>query len=211
MLPPLSERQRDLVALLTGMDRCLAWSSIAVFPLCAAMGVSIQPLVALLLGAVWQPSGEAALPLIALTVWLFLAFPAGVAVIARGEARYTLTANVAGTVATAVGVLLVRPATPLAAVLVWLGAQAFVSPYVLLTNAKVLHTTALRPLRAGVPLLVISALATCAAFVLPGVLGEPQSPAWLLVLRLAIVATICLPAMFAAAPPALFRRALAPH
>ena len=74
------------------------------------------------------------MPLIALTAWLFLAFPAGVAVIARGEPRYTLIANIAGTVATVVGVLLIRPASPLHAVLVWLGAQVFVSPYVLLAE-----------------------------------------------------------------------------
>ena len=114
----------------------------------------------MLLGPVWQPSGVAALPLIALTAWLFLAFPAGVAVIARGEPRYTLIANIAGTMATVLGVLLIRPATPLHAVLVWLGAQAFVSPYLLLANARVLHTTPLRPLRAGVPLLAASLLAT---------------------------------------------------
>ncbi len=77
MLPLLSERQDDLPALRAGMDRCLAWSSILAFPLCAVMAVTVQPLVASLLGPVWQPSGEAALPLIALTAWLFLAFPAG--------------------------------------------------------------------------------------------------------------------------------------
>ena len=112
MLPLLSERQDDLPALQALMDRCLAWSSLLAFPLCAAMAVTIQPLIATLLGPVWQPAGVAALPLIALTAWLFLAFPAGVAVIARGEARYTLIANTAGTVATIAGVLLVRPAIP---------------------------------------------------------------------------------------------------
>ncbi len=135
------------------MDRCLAWSSFVAFPLCAAMAVSIQPLVTLLLGPVWQPSGIASLPLIALTAWLFLAFPAGVGVIARGEPRYTLIANIAGTTATAVGVLLLQPGNPLQAVLVWLGAQVFVSPYILWANGRVLGTTPLRPLRAGVPLL----------------------------------------------------------
>jgi len=55
-----------------------------------------------------------------------------------------------------IGVLLVRPATPLQAVLVWLGAQMFVSPYILCTNARVLDTTPLRPLRAGVPVLAVS-------------------------------------------------------
>ena len=207
MLPLLSERQDDLPALQALMDRCLAWSSLLAFPLCAAMAVTIQPLIATLLGPVWQPSGVAALPLIALTAWLFLAFPAGVAVIARGEARYTLIANTAGTVATVAGVLLVRPATPLHAVLVWLGAQAFVSPYVMLANARVLRTTPLRPLRAGLSLLAASSLATVAAFVVPQAVGEPDSPAWLLVFRLAIVAAAGIPfALLAAAPIGWFNR-----
>jgi PST family polysaccharide transporter len=207
MLPLLSERQDDLPALQALMDRCLAWSSLLAFPLCAAMAVTIQPLIATLLGPVWQPAGVAALPLIALTAWLFLAFPAGVAVIARGEARYTLIANTAGTVATIAGVLLVRPAIPLHAVLVWLGAQAFVSPYVMLANARVLRTTPLRPLRAGLSLLAASSLATVAAFVVPQAVGEPDSPAWLLVFRLAIVAAAGIPfALLAAAPIGWFNR-----
>ena len=207
MLPLLSERQDDLPALQALMDRCLAWSSLLAFPLCAAMAVTIQPLIATLLGPVWQPAGVAALPLIALTAWLFLAFPAGVAVIARGEARYTLIANTAGTVATVAGVLLVRPAIPLHAVLVWLGAQAFVSPYVMLANARVLRTTPLRPLRAGLSLLAASSLATVAAFVVPQAVGEPDSPAWLLVFRLAIVAAAGIPfALLAAAPIGWFNR-----
>ena len=207
MLPLLSERQDDLPALQALMDRCLAWSSLLAFPLCAAMAVTIQPLIATLLGPVWQPAGVAALPLIALTAWLFLAFPAGVAVIARGEARYTLIANTAGTVATVAGVLLIHPATPLHAVLVWLGAQAFVSPYVMLANARVLRTTPLRPLRAGLSLLAAASLATVAAFVVPQAVGEPASPAWLLVFRLSIVAAAGIPfALLAATPIGLFNR-----
>ncbi len=189
MLPLLSERQHDLPRLHAAMDRCLAWSSVAVFPLCAAMAVAIQPLVALLLGPVWQPSGDAALPLVALAAWLFLAFPAGVAVVACGVPRYTLIANIAGTTATALGVLLIRPTTPLHAVLVWLGAQAFISPYVLFANARVLGTTPLRPLRAGMTMLATSLLATAVAFAMP----QLASHAWSLVLRLSIVASICSP------------------
>ena len=212
MLPQLSERQNDLAALRAGMDRCLAWSSILAFPLCAVMAVSVQPLVAGLLGPVWQPSGEAALPLIALTAWLFLAFPVGVAVVARGVTGYALTANVAGIVATVSGVLLIRPATSLQAVLVWLGAQAFVSPYVLLTSARVLRTPVLRPLRAGVPLALASLLSTVAAFTVPLAIGEPASPLWLTVFRLAIIAAVCVPAMtIAAAPVEFFRRAAVPR
>jgi O-antigen/teichoic acid export membrane protein len=208
MLPLLSELQDDLPALRAGVDRCLAWSSLLAFPLCAAMAVTIEPLVATLLGPVWQPSGVAALPLIALTTWLFLAFPAGVAVIARGEPRYALFANIAGTVATVFGVLLIRPASPLHAVLVWLGAQMFVSPYILHANARVLGTTPLQPLRAGMPLLAVSLLATVAAFAVPRAIGEPVSSAWLLIFRLSIVAAVYVPlALLTAAPIGFVRRA----
>jgi O-antigen/teichoic acid export membrane protein len=196
MLPMLSEHQDDLTALHDATDRCLAWSSLFTFPLCAALAVSIQPVVAILLGPVWQPSGTTALPLIALAAWLFLTFPAGVAVVARGQPHYTLIANIAGTVATALGVLLIRPATPLHAVLVWLGAQIFVTPYVLQTNARVLGTTLFRPLRAGMPMMRASLLAVVAAMVFPRMIGEPASPAGLLVIRLAVVVTIVVPVAF---------------
>ena len=191
MLPLLSEQKDDIARLHAAMDRCLAWSSLLAFPLCAVMAVAIQPLVSILLGPVWQPSGVASLPLIALTAWLFLAFPAGVGVIARGEPRYTLIANIAGTLATVFGVLLLRPVNPMQAVLVWLGAQMFVSPYVLCANARVLGTTPLRPVRAGVPMLGASVLATAIAFLVP----HDLAPAWLLVARVAVVAAICLPVM----------------
>ena len=39
MLPLLSERQHDLPALQAGVDRCLGWSSLLAFPLCAVMAV----------------------------------------------------------------------------------------------------------------------------------------------------------------------------
>ena len=91
--------------------------------------------------------------------------------------------------------------------LVWLGAQAFVSPYVMLANARVLRTTPLRPLRAGLSMLAASSLATVAAFVVPQAVGEPDSPAWLLVFRLAIVAAAGIPfALLAAAPIGWFNR-----
>ena len=201
MLPHLAERQDDLPALHAGVDRCLGWSSVLAFPLCAVMAVTIQPLVATLLGPVWQPSGLAALPLIALAAWLFLAFPANVAVVARGKARTILIANLAGTATTVAGVLLIRPATPLHAVLVWLGAQAFVSPYLLLANARVLRATPSQLLRAGAPMLAASLLATVAAFAVPQAIGAPASPVWLLVVRLAIVAAIGIPGMLLTVAP----------
>jgi len=190
MLPLLSERQSDLSGLHARMDRCLVWSSRLAFPLCVAMALSIQPVVQVLLGPAWQPCGVATLPLITLTAWLFLAFPAGVAVIARGEPRYMLIANIAGTIATVAGVMLVRPTSPLQAVLVWLGAQIFISPYVLRANAHVLHTLPLRLLRPGLPLLGVMIIATTTAFLLPRAMGEPGSPVALTALRLLIAALV---------------------
>ena len=211
MLPLLSERQNDLSGLRAALDRCLGWSGLVVFPLCGAMALCVQPLVQMLLGPVWQPSGGAALPLIALTAWLFLAFPAGVAVIARGVPRYTLIANCAGLVATALGVMLVRPASPMQAVLVWLGAQIFISPYVLHANARVLRTRTWRPLRAGLPMLGAMLLASVAAFALPRALGEPVSPVALIALRLLIAAAVGAPVVLwlVAGPGAWFGRARA--
>lgn len=195
MLPVLSERQDDIGELHASMDRCLAWSGLLAFPLCCAMAIGIEPLVRLLLDPVWQPSAVAVLPLIGLTAWLFLAFPAAVAVIARGEPRYTVIANIAGTAATAAGVLLVRPETRLQAVLVWLGAQLFVSPYVPASNARVLRCHPLRPLRAGAALLGAMLLAAAAGFALPRLWGEPASPLMLIVARTLIAAAVGIPAM----------------
>ncbi len=211
MLPLLSERQDDFPGLRAGMDRCLGWSSLVAFPLCGVMALAVQPLVQILLGPVWQPSGAAALPLIALTAWLFLAFPAGVAVIARGVPRYALIGNIAALAATVLGIMLFRPASPMHAVLVWLGAQLFVSPYVLHANARVLRTRLLRPLRAGLPMLGAMFLASIAAFVLPHVVGEPASPVSLIVLRLLIAAAVGVPIvlLLVAAPRGLFGRARA--
>lgn len=194
MLPLLSERQHDLGALHAATDRCLAWSSLLAFPLCAALAVTIQPLVTWLLGPVWQPAGEVALPLIGLTAWLFLTFPAGVAVVARGEPRYTLIANVAGTAATALGVLLIRPASPWQAVLVWLGAQLFVSPYVLWTNGRVLGLHSLALLRSGVPMLAVTLLATIVALMTPHVLAGPGSPVMQILQGLIVLAALAVPA-----------------
>jgi O-antigen/teichoic acid export membrane protein len=221
MLPLLSERQNDMPELHAGMDRCLAWSSLLAFPLCCAMALSIQPLVRLLLGPVWQETGLAALPLIGLTAWLFLAFPAGVAVIARGEARYTLIANLAGIIATVLAVLVFKPASPLQAVLAWLAAQFFVSPYVLCTNARILRTDLLRPLQAGLPLLAAASVATAAAFVLPHAFGEPASPLLLIAVRILTAAAIGLPVAFlltgrparfsgGSGPPAVLSRQASP-
>jgi O-antigen/teichoic acid export membrane protein len=193
MLPLLSERQDDLPGLRAGIDRCLAWSGLVAFPLCGAMALSVGPLVQFVLGPGWEPSGLAALPLIGLAIWLFLAFPATVAIIARGEPRYVLIANIAGTAATLLGVMVFRPVSPFHAVLVWLGAQLFVSPYVLHASARVLRTRPLRLLRAGLPMLAATLLACLAAFVLPRAIGEPVSPVSLIALRLLIGMAVGVP------------------
>ncbi len=200
MLPLLSERQDDLPGLHARMDRCLSWSSLLAFPLCCGMALTVQPVVRLLLGPAWQPSGVAALPLIALTSWLFLAFPAGVAVIARGQPRYTLIANIAGMAATGAGVMLLRPASPLSAVLVWLGAQVFISPYIMFANARVLGTGLLRPIRRGLPMLGVMLLAALAAFLVSDAIVRPESPISLIALRLGVAVMIGVPAAVLLAP-----------
>ena len=175
------------------------------------MALLVQPLVQILLGSVWQPSGAAALPLIALTAWLFLAFPAGVAVIARGVPRYALIGNIAALAATVLGVMLVRPGSPFQAMLIWLGAQLFISPYLLHANAQALRTRPLRPLQAGLPMLGAMLLASIAAFVLPNAMAGPQSPASLIALRLLIAIAVGVPGalLLVTAPGGLFGRARA--
>jgi len=171
MLPSMSERQADPPALLRQIDRALGLIGLTLFPLCGAMLVGIAPLTRLLLGPAWAPAGLAALPLVGVAAWLFLQFPSGVACVARGAPQYALRANLASTVALVLGVLLLRPATPLAAAWIWLAAQFLVAPYVLATTARVLGTPLLRPLRAGVPALAATALASGVALLLPSLAG----------------------------------------
>lgn len=184
MLPVLSERQHDRPALLATVDRLLAVSSIVTLPLCGALAVTLVPLVGLLLGPNWAAAGQAAQPLIGLMVLLVLMFPSGVALVAVGKAHYTLIANVAGIVATWVGVLVCRPADPLQAVLVWCATQLVISPYALWTNARELGVGPLRPLRAGMPMLGVTVVATLAALLLPQAFGPPVALDRLIALRL---------------------------
>jgi hypothetical protein len=114
------------------------------------------------------------------SAWLFLGFPAGVAVVARGEARYTLIANLAGTVAVLLGGLLLRPAHALESVLVWLAAQVMIAPYTLMVAARFLPSAAgasglsslVRPIRAGLPVLGLAVLATALAALVPGMVAR---------------------------------------
>ena len=113
------------------------------------MALALVPVTRLILGPAGRPAGAAAGPLVALMALLALMFPSGAALVAVGQARFTLYANVAGLVATVGFVLLIRPDTPWHAVLVWCGAQVFVSPYSLWVNARALGVGVLRPLREG--------------------------------------------------------------
>ncbi len=189
LLPVLSECQHDQAALLRQVDRMVRLSSAALLPLCGGLAVALVPLTTLILGPAWREAGAAAEPLVALTALLALMFPSGVALMAAGQARFTLYANLTGLAATVAFVLAVRPATPWAAVLVWCGAQMFVSPYSLWVNARALGVGPLRPLRAGVPMLLVTAAGVAAAAMTGG-----EGPVEMLVQRLSvflIVAVMC--------------------
>ena len=168
MLPILSEKQHDRAALLVTVDRLLRLSSPLLLPLCAVLAVSLVPVVSAILGPGWAAAGHAALPLVGLMALLGLMFPSGVALVAAGGARQALYANLAGLLATAALVLLVRPADPWHAVLVWCGGQIFVSPYAMWMNGRVLGVGPVRPLRAGLAWLVPCAMAVWLVLALGG-------------------------------------------
>jgi len=171
LLPILSEHQHDRASLLRQVDRLLLLSSAVTLPLCGGLAVALVPLTTLILGPTWQAAGLAAEPLVALTTVLMLMFPSGTALIAVGRARFILYANLAGLLATVTLVLLVRPATPWAAVMIWCAAQVFVVPYGLWVNGRALGVGPLRPVLAGVPMLLVSAAGVAAALAFDA--GEP--------------------------------------
>ena len=84
--------------------------------------------------------------------WSTLTFPSGVALIAVGQARYTLYANLAGLTGACLGVLVLGPADPWQAVMVWTVSQVLVTPYNLWVNARALGVGMLRPLTGGLGL-----------------------------------------------------------
>jgi O-antigen/teichoic acid export membrane protein len=149
MLPALSKHQQDRRMLLTQVDRWLRWSVVAMFPVCILLGIALTRLVAILMGPQWAATGQAAMPLVGLMAWSTLAFPSGVALVAVGQARFTLYANMAGLVASAAGVMLFRPADPWHAVMIWTVSQIVVSPYSLWVNARALGVGMMRPLTGG--------------------------------------------------------------
>jgi O-antigen/teichoic acid export membrane protein len=191
LLPILSDHQHDNAALLRHVDQLLRFSSLGMMPLCGGLAVVLVPLTTLLLGPAWHAAGVAAEPLVAVTVLLALMFPSGVALIAVGQARYSLYANLAGLLATTAFVLLLRPATPWVAVLVWCGAQVFISPYSLWVNARALGVKLLRPLYAGVPMLVVSAIAVGATMLVDaGGSVERADPLEVVIGRVVVFATM---------------------
>jgi O-antigen/teichoic acid export membrane protein len=149
MLPALSEHQRDRPAMLAQVDRWFRRCVALAFPLCLLMGIGITHVVALLMGPGWAATGQAAVPLVGLMVWSTLTFPGGVALIAVGQARFTLYGNLAGLFITSGAVMLLRPADPWHAVMIWTISQLVVSPYILWVNARALGVGLLRPLTGG--------------------------------------------------------------
>jgi O-antigen/teichoic acid export membrane protein len=149
MLPVLSEHQHDPRAMLAQVDYWLRWSAALIFPVCVVLGIGLTQVVAVVMGPVWAAAGHAAMPLIALMAWSTLMFPAGVALIAVGQARFTLYANLAALIASSIGVLLLRPTDPWHAVIIWTVSQFIVSPYSLWVNARALGVTMIRPLTGG--------------------------------------------------------------
>ena len=184
-LPVLSRQQHDRAALLAQVDRLLGLSSVATLPLCGALAVGLVPLVEWVLGPAWRDAGMAAVPLVGLMALLALMFPSGVALIAVGEARFTLYANLAGLAATLGFAVAARPGSPWEAAMVWYWAQIFVSPFSLWVNGRALGTGPFRPLRAGMPMALVSAAAAALA------LGpETSGPCETLIWRLGVFGAV---------------------
>ena len=149
MLPALSAHQHDRTGMLTQVDRWLRRCLLVFVPLCAALAIGLTQVVAVLMGPNWAAAGQAALPLVGLMALTSLIFPSGVALIALGQSRFTLYANLMSLALCAAAVLLVRPATPWQAVMIWAVSQLAVTPYTLWANARALRVGLLRPLSGG--------------------------------------------------------------
>jgi PST family polysaccharide transporter len=150
MLPVLARHQQSREAMLHCVDRLLRRSCCVTLPLCAGMALAMAPVVSLVLGPRWVAASQATLPLVALMAVMAVMFPAGVALVAVGQARFTLNTNIAGLLASSAGVLLLRPADPWQAVMVWCASQALISPYALWVNGRALGVGPLRPLTGGI-------------------------------------------------------------
>ena len=189
MLPGMARCQHDPAALLGCVDRQLGRFSWLCFPVCGGMLLAMVPMVDALLPAVWAPSAQAALPLIGLMVFILIGFPGGIALVASGQPKFALYTNIAGLGVALAGLAVFRPATPMAAVLVWTGAQLLTNPYNLAMNARRLAVGWWRPMRAGLPALAATGIAVVAGFVFAGNGLAPLQ----IVGRILIAATVFLP------------------
>jgi O-antigen/teichoic acid export membrane protein len=149
MLPALSAHQHDQRAMLREVDHWLRWCAGLVLPLCVILGIGLTQVVAVLMGPNWALTGQAAVPLVVLMAWSALLFPSGVALVALGQARFALYANLAGLFGSCAAVLLLRPADPWHAIMIWTVSQMVVSPYTLWINARMLGVSMLRPVTGG--------------------------------------------------------------
>lgn len=170
-LPDLSRFQHDPRAMLARVDRLVAGMSLLVLPACAMLAVGLGWLVAVILGPHWQAAAHAAVPLVGLMAVLALTFPAGVALVALGQARFTLYGNMAGLVAGLGGVAVLRPQDAWQAVLVWCGAQLLVVPYALWVNGRALGVGPIRPLRAGAAMGMAAAAVAVVLLMWPAISG----------------------------------------
>ena len=149
MLPVLSEHQHDRRTMLAQVDRWLRLSAVVVLPLCGMLMFGLTQLVATVMGPSWSASGRAAMPLVALMALSTLMFPSGVALVAAGQSRFTLYANLATLILACGGVVLAQPADPWHAVMAWTASQLLVVPYSLWVNGRALGVTPLRALSGG--------------------------------------------------------------
>jgi PST family polysaccharide transporter len=150
LLPDLARFQHDRTAMLARVDRLVTLCAVTILPLCGALALLLDPVVRLLLGPAWTEAGAAALPLVGLMAVMAVTFPAGVALIAFGLARFTLYANLGALAASVLLVVLLRPATAWDAVLIWCASQLLVLPYILWVNGRALGVGPLRTVRLGV-------------------------------------------------------------
>ena len=134
------------------VDRWLRLSAVIVLPLCAGLGLGLSKVVTVLMGPAWATAGQAAVPLIVLMAWSGLMFPSGVALIAVGQVRFTLYANLASMAVACAGVLVVQPENAWQAVAIWVVGQIVVSPYSLWVNGRALGVGLVRPLTGGLRL-----------------------------------------------------------
>jgi PST family polysaccharide transporter len=171
-LPDLSRFQDDPAAMLARIDRLLSGVSLLVLPACGVLAVSLGWCVAVILGPHWQAAAQAAVPLVGLMGLLALTFPSGVALVALGQARFTLYGNVIGLIAGLGGAAALRPQDAWQAVLIWCGAQTLVMPYALWVNGRALGVGPWRPLRAGAAMgLATTAVAALLLLVVPAFSG----------------------------------------